>query len=56
LSLFIGLITAGIFLSAFMTIKSIREEQKVDESWIEQEGNIYIERMEEEKKKKAMAQ
>ncbi len=39
-----------------MTIKSIREEQKVDESYIEQEGNIYIERMEEEKKKKAMAQ
>lgn len=52
----IGLIIAGIFFSAFMTIKSIREEQKVDETWIEQEGNVYIERMEEEKRKKAMAQ
>ncbi len=56
LSIFIGVIIAGIFFSAFMTIKSIREEQKVDESWIEQEGNVYIERMEEEKRKKAMAQ
>ena len=52
----IGLIIAGIFFSAFMTIKSIREEQKVDETWIEQEGNVYIGRMEDEKRKKAMAQ
>ena len=56
MSIFIGMIIAGIFLSAFMTIKSIREEQKADESWIEQEGNVYIERMEEEKRKRAMAQ
>ena len=56
MSIFVGVVIAGIFISAFMTIKSIRDEQKADESWIEEEGNVYIERMEEEKRKRAMAQ
>ena len=53
---FTWFIVAGIFISAYMTIKSIREEREVDQEWIEQEGNVYIERMNEEKKRKALMQ
>lgn len=36
----------GVLVSAFMVIRTTREERQVDESFIEQEGNVYIERME----------
>ena len=54
--IFTWFLVAGIFVSAYMTIKSIREDREVDEEWIEKEGNVYIERMNEEKKKKALVQ
>ena len=47
---------AGIFASAFMTIKSMKEERQIDESFIEDEGKVYIERIEEERKKRAITE
>lgn len=51
---FMWFIVAGIFVSAYMTIKSMREDREIDEAFIEDEGKVYIERMEEEKKKRAI--
>ncbi|KMY45468.1 hypothetical protein AC622_15570 [Bacillus sp. FJAT-27916] len=51
---FMWFIVAGIFVSAYMTIKSMREDREIDEAFIEDEGKVYIERMEEEKKKRTL--
>ena len=53
---FIWFLVAGIFVSAYMTIKSMEEDREYDEAFIEDEGNIYIQRMEEEKKKRAITE
>ncbi|AKP46295.1 MULTISPECIES: sporulation YhaL family protein [Bacillus] len=45
-------VVAGIFISAFMVIKTAREDRKADQEWIEKEGEVFIKRMQEEKKKK----
>lgn len=45
----IYLVLAGIVFSAYMMIKSAREDQDVDMEFIEKEGEIYIQRMEEER-------
>lgn len=41
-----------IFLSGYMAFRAMRAEKKLDQHYIEHEGNIYIERMEEERQKK----
>ena len=46
-------VLVGIVVSAIMVIKTGNEEKKIDNKYIEKEGNIYIERMYEEKKKRA---
>ncbi|MGR3763428.1 sporulation YhaL family protein [Rossellomorea sp. NS-SX7] len=45
-------VVAGIFASAFMTIKSAKEEKQLEDEWIEKEGAVYISRMEEEKERR----
>lgn len=45
----IYLVIAGIVFSAVMMIKTVKEEQDVDLEFIEKEGEIYIQRMEEER-------
>ncbi|NQD68151.1 sporulation YhaL family protein [Bacillus haikouensis] len=45
-------VVAGIFASAFMTIKSAKEEKQVEEDWIQKEGEVYITRMEDEKERR----
>ncbi|HHY74446.1 MAG TPA: SigE-dependent sporulation protein [Bacillus bacterium] len=45
----IYLVLAGIIFSAFMMVKTAKEEQDVDMEFIEKEGEIYIQRMEEER-------
>jgi Sporulation protein YhaL len=45
-------VVAGIFASAFMTIKSAKEEKQVEEDWIQKEGELYITRMEDEKERR----
>lgn len=45
-------VLVGIIVSAIMVIKTGNDEKKIDETFIEKEGNIYIERMVEEKKRR----
>ncbi|WP_042349670.1 sporulation YhaL family protein [Bacillus massiliigorillae] len=49
MSIFIALIIAGIIGSGIMVIKTGREERQTENDWIEQEGEKYIARMNEEK-------
>ncbi|WP_449539308.1 sporulation YhaL family protein [Ferdinandcohnia sp. Marseille-Q9671] len=42
----------GVLLSAYMVIRTTREERQTENSYIEQEGNVYIERMKNEKEKR----
>ena len=49
MSFFIVSCVVGIAVSAFMVIKTGRDENKIETDFIEQEGNKYIERMHEEK-------
>jgi len=46
-------VLVGIIVSAIMVIKTGNEERQIDNKYIEKEGNVYIERMYEEKKKRA---
>lgn len=39
-----------IFLSGYMAFRAIRAEQKLEQQFIEEEGNKYMERMEAERK------
>ncbi|SFD36628.1 Sporulation protein YhaL [Lentibacillus persicus] len=41
-----------IFLSGLMAFRAMRAEQRLEEQFIEQEGRIYIDRMEEERREK----
>ncbi|MGY0692864.1 sporulation YhaL family protein [Virgibacillus sp. FSP13] len=41
-----------IFLSGYMAFRAIRAEKKLEHQFIEREGNVYIERMEAERKNK----
>lgn len=45
-------IVFGIVISAFMAIKTGREEQKLEMESIEREGEIYIVRLEREKERR----
>lgn len=49
MSIIIALIIAGIIGSGIMVIKTGREEREIEHEWIEQEGEKYITRMNEEK-------
>ncbi|MFT4416726.1 sporulation YhaL family protein [Fredinandcohnia humi] len=42
----------GVLFSAYMVIRTTREDRQVEKSFIEQEGNIYIERMKNEREKR----
>nr|WP_090925866.1 sporulation YhaL family protein [Salibacterium qingdaonense] len=42
----------GIVFSGFMWWKTSRSEKEEDDRWIEQEGRVFIRRMEEEREKK----
>jgi len=45
-------VAAGILVSAFMAIKSGREDRQQEMEIIEREGEIYMERLEKEKEKR----
>ncbi|MBT2759420.1 sporulation YhaL family protein [Mesobacillus foraminis] len=45
-------VAAGILISAFMAIKTGKEERKSEMESIEREGEIYMKRLEKEKEKK----
>ncbi|MFN2746914.1 MULTISPECIES: sporulation YhaL family protein [Bacillus] len=42
----------GIIFSAYKLMATAKEEEKIDQSFIEKEGRIYIERMEKEKERR----
>lgn len=52
LPIWIYFVVAGIFVSAFMAVKTAREDREVEQEWIEKEGEIFIKRMEEEKERR----
>lgn len=41
-----------IFFSGYMSFRAMRAEQKLEQQFIEQEGEVYIERMREEQERK----
>ncbi|WP_010283525.1 sporulation YhaL family protein [Bacillus timonensis] len=43
----------GVLFSAYMVIRTTKEEKKIEDSYIEQEGNVYIERMNSEREKRS---
>lgn len=43
------LVLIGIFLSGYLSFKYSLEDKQVEKEWIEQEGNVYIERIQQEK-------
>ncbi|MGG0739009.1 sporulation YhaL family protein [Niallia taxi] len=45
-------VLGGIVVSAFMAVKSGKEDRQQEQEIIEREGDVYIRRMEEEKHKK----
>lgn len=47
---------AGIMISAYMVIKTGKEERRVEEEIIEREGQVYMERLEKERSKKKIEQ
>ncbi|WP_082193306.1 sporulation YhaL family protein [Bacillus rubiinfantis] len=47
--IWIYFVMAGIIISAFMAIKTGREERLMEMENIEQEGEIYMKRLEQEK-------
>jgi hypothetical protein len=52
LPIWIYFVIAGVFVSAFMAVKTAREDRELEQEWIEKEGEVYIKRMEEEKERK----
>jgi Sporulation protein YhaL len=45
-------VAAGIMISAFMAIKSGREDRQQEMEIIEREGEVYMERLEKEKERR----
>ncbi|WP_163971342.1 sporulation YhaL family protein [Oceanobacillus halotolerans] len=41
-----------IFLSGYMAFRAMRAERKLEEQFIEEQGNVYMERMEAERKQR----
>nr|WP_237728685.1 sporulation YhaL family protein [Bacillus halotolerans] len=46
----------GIIFSAYKLVSAAKEEDKLDQSFIEKEGQVYIERMEKEKERRTSQQ
>ena len=47
---------AGIILSAYMVIRTGKEEKRVEDEIIEREGEIYMKRLEQEREEKEKTQ
>lgn len=52
LPFWIYIIILGIFISAFMAIKTAREDRELETEWIEKEGEVYLDRMEKERERR----
>jgi len=47
------LVVSGIVFSGYMTVRTAAQERKIDESFIEKEGEIYMERIRKEKMRRS---
>lgn len=45
-------VAAGIIFSGYKAVQGMLEDRRVDQKHIEQEGQVYLERIEEEKQKR----
>ncbi|KON89538.1 SigE-dependent sporulation protein [Sporosarcina globispora] len=54
--IWIYFVAAGIVVSAYMAVKTGREEKMVEHDSIEREGEIYMKRLEREKEERKSAQ
>lgn len=52
LPIWIYVVVAGVFISAFMAVKTAKEDRDMEEEWIEKEGQVYLDRMQKEKAEK----
>ncbi|WP_328589291.1 sporulation YhaL family protein [Litchfieldia alkalitelluris] len=48
----IYLILVGVIFSAYMIVRTTLEEKKIEDSYIESEGQVYIDRLNDEKERK----
>ncbi|MGG3018136.1 sporulation YhaL family protein [Geobacillus stearothermophilus] len=51
----IYLVVAGIIFSGYMTVKTAAREREIDEVFIEKEGEIYMERIRQERERRKQA-
>jgi len=49
-------VVIGIFISGFMVIYTSRQEKEIDQEFIEKEGEIYLQRIKEEKERREQLQ
>ena len=54
--LWIWFVFIGIVVSAVMSIRTARQERLIEETWIEEEGQKYMERMRIEQEKRRMTE
>ena len=54
--LWIWFVFIGIVVSAVMSIRTARQERLIEETWIEEEGQKYMERMRIEQEKRGMTE
>jgi hypothetical protein len=52
LPIWVYFVIAGVLISAFMAIKTAREDRDDEMEWIEKEGEVYMNRLEEEKERR----
>jgi Sporulation protein YhaL len=50
--LWVALVLGGIAISAFMAVKTGKEDRAAENEIIEREGEVYMKRLEEEKKRR----
>lgn len=48
----IYLVVLGIVFSGYMAVKTAKKEQEIDNGFIEQEGEVYLKRMKQEKEQR----
>ncbi|WP_070808101.1 sporulation YhaL family protein [Halalkalibacter okhensis] len=48
-------VLAGILLSGYLSIKYSLEDKRTEQEWIENEGNIYMQRLEEERERRKIS-
>lgn len=53
--LWVYFVVIGIIISAYMVIRTGKEERRIEEEIIEKEGEVYIERLEKERLEKQNA-